>query len=162
MMLVGAQAIAEIFLSAVLGMYMTQLYTRHRPVRLARNPTFLQFDEERARLEQEVAKERLALAEAKGEEGRLEHQMTAFIAYARSLFQRELALRRDRNHQKRLVLDDIAEQFKKRLAAVDFPRTQPGKWLGQRSWPRPWRCRRRSIAEAESIEPLNPQREVAR
>lgn len=119
MVLVAAQALAEIFLSAVLGMYMTQLYTKHRPVRLARNPTFTQFDEERSQLEQEVARERLALADAKGEEGRLEHQLTAFIAYARSLFQREVSLRRDRNHQKQLVLDEIAEQFKRRLAAVD-------------------------------------------
>lgn len=157
MMLVGAQAMAEIFLSAVLGMYMTQLYTKHRPVRLARNPAFMQFDEERARLEQEVAGERLALADAKGEEGRLEHQLTAFIAYARSLFQRELALRRDRNHQKRLVLDEIAEQFKRRLAAVDSHGSGHGNGSGNGH----------GSAEVgsgtEGLEPLlNPQREVAR
>jgi hypothetical protein len=35
-----AQAISEICLSAVLGIYLTMIYQRHRPVRLAINPTF--------------------------------------------------------------------------------------------------------------------------
>jgi hypothetical protein len=39
---VASQAIAEIFLSAVMGMYLTTLYARHRPVRLAQDPAFAQ------------------------------------------------------------------------------------------------------------------------
>lgn len=119
MILVAAQAIAEICLSAVLGMYMTQIYARHRPVRLAANPAYVQFDRERRSLEESVAQERLALAQAKGEETRLEHQLSAFVTYARSLFQKEIALRRDRSHQKRLLIDQMAEQLKSRLEAVD-------------------------------------------
>src|SRR5207253_9145351 len=63
---VASQATAEIFLSAVLGMYMTMIYARHRPVRLAGNPLFIQLDQERVALEKSVATERLALAEARG------------------------------------------------------------------------------------------------
>jgi hypothetical protein len=126
MMLVGAQAIAEICLSAALGMYLTQLYAKHRPVRWARNPGFAQLEADRRLLEQNVAQERLALADAKGNESRLENQLTVFVAYARSLYQRESALRRDRSHQKRLLLEDIAEQLRSRLEAVDKEGAQVG------------------------------------
>ncbi len=119
MIIVAAQALAEICLSAALGMYMTQLYARHRPVRLAVNPTFRQLDQERRALEEGIAKERMNLADATGGEGRLEHQLSAFVAYAKSLFQKEAALKRDRGHQKRQLLDQITEQLKSRLAAAD-------------------------------------------
>src|SRR5205085_506920 len=58
---VAGQAVAEIFLSAVLGMYLTNLYSRHRPVRLALDPAFAQLAEERGELEQSIARERLSL-----------------------------------------------------------------------------------------------------
>lgn len=119
MMLVGAQAIAEICLSAVLGMYLTQLYAKHRPVRLVRNPVYAQLDEERASLEDSLSHERLALADARGNEARIEHQLAVFVAYAQSLFQKEATLRRDRNHQKRLVVEQITEQLRARLESVD-------------------------------------------
>lgn len=119
MIIVAAQAMAEICLSAALGMYMTQLYSKHRPVRLAANPTFIKLDQERRTLEERVSQERLALADAVGGEARLEHQLNAFVAYAKSLFQREATLRRDRGHQKRQLLDQIAEQLKSRLAEAD-------------------------------------------
>ncbi len=61
-LIVSAQAIAEIFLSAALGIYMTIIYTRHRPVVLAGNPLFTQLDHERTSLEENVARERLSLA----------------------------------------------------------------------------------------------------
>jgi hypothetical protein len=82
MTLVAAQAVAEIFLSAVLGIYMTMIYARHRPVRLAGNPLFSHLDEERRQLEERVEAERVALAEAKGGESRLESQRDAFVAFA--------------------------------------------------------------------------------
>jgi len=119
MILVAAQALVEVCLSAVLGMYMTLLYGRHRPVRLVANPTFTALDRERCALEERVSVERLALADAVGGERRLESQLEAFTAYARSLFQREASLRRDRGHQKRQLLDQLADQVKASLAEAD-------------------------------------------
>lgn len=119
MIIVAAQALAEICLSAALGIYMTQIYARHRPVRLAVNPTFKQLDQERRALEERVSSERLAFAEALGDSQRLENQLEAFVAYAKSLFHKEAALRRDRGQQKRQLLDQITEQLRSRLAAAD-------------------------------------------
>jgi hypothetical protein len=116
---VASQATAEIFLSAVLGMYMTMIYARHRPVRLAGNPLFIQLDQERVALEKSVATERLALAEARGNQSRLENQLSALVAYARSMFQKESALRRDQAQQKRVLLDQISEQLRSQLASVE-------------------------------------------
>lgn len=126
MLLVAAQALAEICLSAVLGIYLTQLYAKHRPVRLAPDPSFTVFDAERRRLEATVSQERLALAEAAGGEARLENQLTVFVAYARSLFQKEAALRRDPTQQKRRLLDDLAGQIRTRLEDFDRPEEPPG------------------------------------
>ncbi len=117
--LVAAQAIAEICLSAALGMYMTLVYSRHRPVRLATNPTFSHFDQDRILLEQEVARERTQLANARGDEGRLEHQLAVFVSYARSLYQRETVARKDQTHQKRLLIEEMAGQLRSRLEAID-------------------------------------------
>lgn len=116
---VVAQATAEIFLSAVLGMYLTTLYCRHRPVRLAGNPLFTQVDAERLLLEESVARERDALAEAKGSRIRLENQLTALLAYARSMFRKEGASQRDQSRQKRLVWDQITEQLRSQLHSLE-------------------------------------------
>ncbi|HEV8540861.1 MAG TPA: hypothetical protein VGR78_00585 [Verrucomicrobiae bacterium] len=115
---VGGQAIAEIFLSAVLGIYMTVIYGRHRPVRLAGNPLFTQLDEERRSLEDGVARERLALAEAKGNQNRLEHQLAALVAFARSMFQKETALRRDQGQQKQKLLDELSDHLRSQLETL--------------------------------------------
>jgi hypothetical protein len=116
---VAGQAVAEIFLSAVLGIYMTVIYSRHRPVRLAGNPLFMQLDEERRSLEESIARERVSLAEAMGNQSRLENQLSALLSYARSLFQKESALRQDQSHQKRLFLDQISEQLRTQLQTVE-------------------------------------------
>ena len=116
---VAAQAVAEIFLSAVLGMYMTKVYERHRPVRLAGNPLFTQLDGERRLLEESVARERMALAEARGNHSRLENQLSALISFAKSMFQKETGLRRDQSQQKRLLLDQISEQLRNQLQHVE-------------------------------------------
>ena len=116
---VGAQAVAEVFLSAALGIYMTMLYARHRPVRLAANPLFTQLDEERRSLDEGVARERLALAEARGNELRLQHQLTALLAFARSIYQKETALRQDQSKQKQILLDQISEGLRTQLASVE-------------------------------------------
>src|SRR5207249_8890219 len=71
---VAGQAIAEIFLSAVMGMYLTSLYSRHRPVRLAPDPAFVQLDRVRENLEERIARERVNLGEATGHLTRLENQ----------------------------------------------------------------------------------------
>ncbi len=114
-----AQATAEIFLSAVLGMYMTTLYTRHRPVRLAGNPLFTQVDQERRLLEENVALERRALAEARGQQTRLENQLTALLAYAKSMFRKETAQQQDQNRQKRMLWDQITEQLRTQMHSLE-------------------------------------------
>ncbi len=124
--IVAAQALAEIFLSAVLGIFMTIIYARHRPVRLATNPQFAQFDEERAALEESVSRERLALAEARGNQARLENQLSALLAYARSLFHKEVAFRGDQSQKKRILLDKISEQLRDQLQSVDDNNGSPG------------------------------------
>ncbi len=115
---VASQAIAEIFLSAVLGMHLTTLFNRHRPVRLAGNPLFLQIDEERKSLEEQVARERLSLADARGHQTRLENQLTALLAYAKSMFHKETAMRKDQAEQKQRLLDEISEQLRTKLESV--------------------------------------------
>jgi hypothetical protein len=112
---VASQAVAEIFISAVLGIYLTMIYSRHRPVRLAPNPLFMQLDEERRLLEESVERERLALAEAKGNAVRLQNELAALVAFAKSMFQKDAALRRDQSHQKQLLLDQITEQLRSQL-----------------------------------------------
>ena len=116
---VFAQATAEIFLSAVLGMYLTTIYSRHRPVRLAGNPLFTQVNEERRLLEENVAQERNALAAARGGQTRLENQLAALLAYAKSLFRKEAALQRDQSRQKRLVWDQLTEQLRSQLHSLE-------------------------------------------
>jgi hypothetical protein len=117
--IVAAQAIAEIFLSAALGIYMTRIYARHRKVVLAGNPLFTQLDQERRSLEEDVARERLAIGDARGQQSRLENQLTALISYARSLFQKEAALRQDQSQQKRILLDQISEQLSAQLRTFE-------------------------------------------
>ncbi len=117
-LLVGSQAIAEIFVSAVLGIYMTQVFHRHHSPRSSGNPRFAQLDEQRVRLEKEVARERLGLAEARGQTQRMEHQLNALLAYALSAWRREVALRRDQTHQQRLLLDQIASQLREQLGGM--------------------------------------------
>src|SRR5438034_6216781 len=74
---VAAQAVAEIFLSAVLGMYLTNLYARHRPVRLVHDPAYAQLEAERGDLEECIARERAGLGQANGNLLRLENQLLA-------------------------------------------------------------------------------------
>ena len=85
---VGSQAVAEIFLSAVLGMYLTSLYSRHRRVRLAYDPAYTQLEAERSELEAAVARERSGLGEAAGH-----------LAFAAS-----------RNHDPHMALQALAER----------------------------------------------------
>ena len=118
-LIVASQAVAEIFLSAVLGIYMTVIYSRHRPVRLSQNPLYTQLDEERSSLETSVASERLALADARGNMSRLENQMAALLSYAKSMFHKEAAQRRDQNQQKEALLEKISEQLRTQLAGVN-------------------------------------------
>ena len=109
---VAGQAMAEIFLSAVLGMYLTNLYSRHRPVRLARDPAFAQLEAERRSLEEKIARERLDLSHANGNLVRLENQLAALIAYGKSLFHRESARRQDQSQKKQVILDQLSEHLR--------------------------------------------------
>jgi hypothetical protein len=116
---VAGQAVAEIFLSAVLGMYLTNLYARHRPVRLAQDPAFAQLDQERRELEARIAGERLNLGEATGNLQRLENQLTGLVAYGKSMFHREAARRQDRSEKRQVILDQLSDHLRNHLEAVE-------------------------------------------
>jgi len=116
---VGGQAVAEIFLSAVLGMYLTNLYARHRSVRLAEDPAFVQLTRERRDLEQRIARERLSLGEATGHLIRLDNQLVALVAYGKSMFQREAARRHDESQKRQVILDQLSDHLRTHLESVD-------------------------------------------
>jgi len=109
---VAGQAVAEIFLSAVLGIYLTNLYARHRPVRLAFDPAFTQLERERGILETSIARERVGLGEATGNLVRLENQLSALIAYGKSMFHRESARRQDQSLKRQVILDQLSEHVR--------------------------------------------------
>jgi membrane protein implicated in regulation of membrane protease activity len=112
---VAGQAVAEIFLSAVLGMYLTSLYARHRPVRLARDPASAQLDQERGKLEETIARERQGLGEANGTIARLENQLTALLAYGKSMFHREAARRQDQTQKRQIILEQLSDHVRHHL-----------------------------------------------
>ena len=116
---VVGQAVAEIFLSAVLGMYLTNLYNRHRPVRLALDPAFAQLTQERGGLEQQIARERLSLGEATGHLVRLDNQLAALVAYGKSMFHREAAKRQDQSQKRQVILDQLSEHLRTHLETVE-------------------------------------------
>jgi hypothetical protein len=116
---VAGQAVAEIFLSAVFGMYLTNLYARHRPVRLARDPAFAQLTQERGNLEQRIARERLSLGEATGHLVRLDNQLAALVAYGKSILHREAARRQDDSQKRQIILDQLSEHLRTHLESVE-------------------------------------------
>jgi hypothetical protein len=128
---VAGQALAEVFLSAVLGMYLTNLYARHRPVRLAQDPAFAQLDQERRSLEEMIARERLSFGEATGNLVRLDNQLSALIAYGKSMFHRETSRRQDQSEKRQLVLDQLSEHVRNHLETIEagnrVPAGSPGE-----------------------------------
>jgi hypothetical protein len=116
---VAGQAVAEIFLSAVLGMYLTNLYARHRPVRLAEDPAFAQLTQERHDLEQRIARERLSLGEATGHLVRLDNQLIALVAYGKSMFHREAGKRQDESRKREVILEQLSEHLRSHLESVE-------------------------------------------
>ena len=112
---VAGQAIAEIFLSAVLGMYLTNLYTRHRPVKLAVDPAAAQLDQERTELEQRIARERTGLGDANGKITQLENQLAALLAYGKSMFHREVARRQDQTQKRQIILEQLSDHVRNHL-----------------------------------------------
>jgi len=116
---VAGQAVAEIFLSAVMGIYLTSLYARHRPVRLAQDPAFSQLLDERRRLEETIGRERSHLGEATGNLVRLENQLSALVAYGKSMFHREAARRQDQSEKRQVILDQLSDHLRTHLNTVD-------------------------------------------
>jgi hypothetical protein len=116
---VAGQAVAEIFLSAVLGMYLTNLYARHRPVRLARDPAFAQLSHERRELEGRIARERLSLGEATGHLVRFESELAALVAYGKSILHREAARRQDESQKRQIILDQLSDHLRTHLESVE-------------------------------------------
>lgn len=117
MFIVFSQAIAEIFLSAVLGIYLTMIYMRHRPIRFGTDPMFAQLDEERMRLERELEQARIALGGSKGQQAQLENQVVALSSYAKSIYHKESAAHRESTHQKEALLDQISQHLRTQLEA---------------------------------------------
>ncbi len=112
---VSGQAVAEIFLSAVIGMYLSGLYARHRPVRLAYDPAYSQLDQERRHLEESIARERSALGDATGNLLRLENQLSALIAFGKSMFHREAAKRQGQAEKRQVILDHLSDHLRQHL-----------------------------------------------
>ncbi|HEV7927634.1 MAG TPA: hypothetical protein VGR14_19940 [Verrucomicrobiae bacterium] len=121
---VAGQAVAEIFLSAVLGMYLTTLYARHRPVRLALDPATAQLARERSKLEENIARERHGLGEANGSIVKLENQLAALLAYGKSMFHRESARRQDQTQKRQIILEQLSDHVRNHLDTA-----QPGNNL---------------------------------
>jgi len=115
---VSGQAVAEIFLSAVLGMYMTSLYARHRPVRLAMDPATAQLNQERSRLEESITRERHGLGEASGTIAKLENELAALLAYGKSMFHREAARRKDQTEKRQIILEQLSDHVRNHLDAA--------------------------------------------
>jgi len=126
---VAGQAIAEIFLSAVLGMYLSNLYARHRPVRLVTDPATAQLDEEQARLHESLGRERKALGEASGRILRLENQLAALVAYGKSMFHREVARRQDQQQKRQIILEQLSDHVRTHLDP-GVPGLTPGNGNG--------------------------------
>lgn len=116
---VAGQAVAEIFLSAVLGMYLTTLCAKHRSVRLGHDPAFLQLDRERRELEDNIKRERAGLGEATGHLLRLENQLSALIAYSKSMFHREAARRQDQSVKRQVILDQLSDHLRHHIERAD-------------------------------------------
>lgn len=116
---VAGQAVAEIFLSAVMGVYLTNLYARHRPVRLAYDPAFMQLSQERRALEQNIASERMGLGETNGHLVRLENELGALIAYGKSMFHREAAKRQDDTKKRQVILDQLSDHLRSHLDTLE-------------------------------------------
>ncbi|MGO8699286.1 MAG: hypothetical protein ACLQVY_16390 [Limisphaerales bacterium] len=131
---VTGQAVAEIFLSAVLGMYMTGLYGRHRPVRLAVDPASAQLEEERGRLRETIARERLGLGEASGNIAKLENQLVALIAYGKSMFHREAARRQDQTQKRQIILEQLSDHVRHHLDSADSANNLAGAAAGPASY----------------------------
>jgi len=116
---VASQAIAEIFLSAVMGIYLTMLYARHRPVRLALDPAFTQLNQERHDLEAKIGQERARLGETTGNLARLENQLSAFIAYGASVFHREAAKQQNQSEKRQVILDQLSDHLRNHLETLN-------------------------------------------
>jgi len=124
---VAGQAIAEIFLSAVIGMYLTSLYAKHRPVRLALDPAFVQLEQEQRFLEESIARERSALGLANGNLMRLDNQLSALVAYGKSIFHRESAKRQSQSEKRQIILDELSDHLRTHLGSWDGARVAAGQ-----------------------------------
>ena len=102
-------------------MYLTNLYTRHRPVRLAHDPAYSQLEAERLDLEENIARERGSLGQANGNLLRLENQLSALIAYGKSLLHREAARRQDQSEKRQVILEQLSEHLRHHLETGAAP-----------------------------------------
>ena len=118
MILVVSQAIAELFLSALLGIYMTIIYQKHRTIKPSIHPEYLYWDGERLKLERSVFDERKTLATARGRMKELDSQLAVYLAYAKSVYQRELVLSQNHCFRKERLLTELTSDVMERLQSI--------------------------------------------
>jgi Mrp family chromosome partitioning ATPase len=76
-------------------------------------------DEERRGLESSIERERAALGDATGNLLRLENQLSALIAYGKSMFHRESAKRQDQAEKRQVILDQLSDHLRHHLESAD-------------------------------------------
>ena len=99
------------------------------------DPAYSQLSQERHRLENLIATERLSFGEATGHLARLENQLAALIAYGKSMFHREAAKRQDHSEKRRVILDQLSDHLRNHLDAIEQPTIAwpPRTWLPPRT-----------------------------
>jgi hypothetical protein len=76
-------------------------------------------DRERQNLQEAIARERGGLAQATGNLVRLENQLTALIAYGKSMFHREFARRQNQADKRQVILDQLSDHLRQHLESGD-------------------------------------------
>ena len=62
---------------------------------------------------------------ARGREKQYENQLSALATYAKSIYQKELAVRKEQSSQKEAVLDRITQHVRSQLEAISSGDYQP-------------------------------------
>jgi hypothetical protein len=78
-----------------------------------------QLDQERARLGESIARERQGLGEANGSIVKLENQLTALLAYGKSMFHRETARRQDQTQKRQIILEQLSDHVRHHLDSAE-------------------------------------------
>jgi hypothetical protein len=72
-------------------------------------------DQERGKLAERIAHERLGLGDANGKIVQLENQLAALLAYGKSMFHRETARRQDQTQKRQIILEQLSDHVRHHL-----------------------------------------------